>query len=48
VGVVASGCAYYFAKEAFGPEASYLKLGYTHPLPVKKIAEFCASPGSFT
>lgn len=42
-GVIASGCAYYFAREVFGDTASYLKLGFTQPLPSNKIREFCAS-----
>ena len=33
VGVVAGGVNYQYAREVFGPEASYLKLGLTHPLP---------------
>lgn len=41
VGVITSGAAYSFAKEVFGEDASYLKLGFTYPLPDKKIAEFC-------
>ena len=43
VGVIASGCAYYFAREVFGSTASYLKLGFTHPMPVRKLREFCSS-----
>ena len=43
VGVIASGMSYYYAKEVFGDKASYLKLGFTNPLPAKKIAEFCKS-----
>ncbi|MDR2893525.1 MAG: indolepyruvate ferredoxin oxidoreductase subunit alpha [Deltaproteobacteria bacterium] len=41
VGVIASGMAFFYAKEVFGDKASYLKLGFTNPLPAKKIAEFC-------
>lgn len=41
IGVVASGAAYTFAREVFGDSASYLKLGFTYPLPDKKISEFC-------
>lgn len=40
VGVIASGGSYRFAKEVFGKEASYLKLGFTNPLPLDKIKEF--------
>lgn len=43
IGVIASGCSFYFAKEVFGEKASYLKLGFTHPMPVDKIRDFCAS-----
>jgi indolepyruvate ferredoxin oxidoreductase alpha subunit len=41
-GVIASGLAYYYAKEVFGDSASYLKLGFTYPLPEKLIREFCS------
>jgi indolepyruvate ferredoxin oxidoreductase alpha subunit len=41
-GVIASGVCYYYAREVFGDSVSYLKLGFTWPLPVKKIAEFCS------
>jgi indolepyruvate ferredoxin oxidoreductase alpha subunit len=40
VGVVAGGVNYQYAREVFGPEASYLKLGLTHPLPRRLLAEF--------
>ncbi len=40
VGVISSGIAYEYAKEVFGTNASYLKLGFTYPLPMKKIKEF--------
>jgi indolepyruvate ferredoxin oxidoreductase alpha subunit len=39
VGIITSGAVYGYAREAF-PEASYLKLGLTYPLPAKLIAEF--------
>lgn len=42
VGVIASGMCYYYAKEAFGENASYLKLGFTNPLPANLIKEFCS------
>ena len=41
VGVITSGMCYCFAKEVFGDDVNYLKLGFTYPLPQKKIAEFC-------
>ncbi|OPL07890.1 MAG: indolepyruvate ferredoxin oxidoreductase subunit alpha [delta proteobacterium ML8_F1] len=40
IGVIASGISYEYAKEVFGDRASYLKLGFTHPLPFKKIEDF--------
>lgn len=40
VGIIASGICYQYAKEAM-PNASYLKLGMTYPLPKKKIIDFC-------
>ncbi len=42
IGVIASGVCYYYAKEAFGEEASYLKLGFTNPLPSNMIKDFCS------
>ncbi len=41
VGIIASGAAYGYAREAF-PNASFLKLGLTYPLPRGLIAEFRA------
>lgn len=42
VGVIASGICYYYAKEVFGENASYLKLGMTNPLPANMIRDFCS------
>ena len=42
IGVVTSGISYQYAKETFGENASYLKLGMTFPLPTKLIEDFCA------
>jgi indolepyruvate ferredoxin oxidoreductase alpha subunit len=42
VGVIASGICYYYAKEVFGENASYLKLGFTNPLPKNLIKDFCS------
>ena len=42
VGVIASGVCYYYAKEVFGENASYLKLGFTNPLPKNLIKDFCS------
>jgi indolepyruvate ferredoxin oxidoreductase alpha subunit len=41
IGIVTSGVAYQYAREVF-PEASFLKLGMTWPLPQKMIKEFAA------
>ncbi len=41
VGVIASGACYSYAKEVFGNSASYLKIGFSWPLPTEKIKEFC-------
>ncbi len=42
IGVITSGAAYEYAKEALGNNASYLKLGIVNPLPSKIFADFCA------
>lgn len=42
VGVITSGDSFYFAKEVFGDSVSYLKLGFTNPLPDEKIKEFAS------
>ncbi|MGI6143213.1 MAG: indolepyruvate ferredoxin oxidoreductase subunit alpha [bacterium] len=40
VGIITSGISYAYAKEVFGEKASYLKLGFTYPLPMNKIRDF--------
>lgn len=40
LGFIADGVAYTYAREAF-PEASFLKLGLSYPLPIQKVKEFC-------
>ena len=40
IGVITSGMCYHFAKEVFGDSATYLKLGFTNPLPTKLLDEF--------
>ncbi len=40
IGVITSGIAYMYAKEALGDKVSYLKLGMVYPLPEKLIKEF--------
>lgn len=42
IGIITSGVAYQHAKEAC-PDASFLKLGLIHPLPMEKIRTFAAS-----
>lgn len=42
IGVITSGVAYQYAKEALGTKASYLKLGIVNPLPEKIIKDFAA------
>jgi indolepyruvate ferredoxin oxidoreductase alpha subunit len=41
VGVIASGMCYCYAKEVFGDTVSYLKLGFTWPLPENLLRRFC-------
>jgi indolepyruvate ferredoxin oxidoreductase alpha subunit len=43
LGVIASGTAYQYAREALGDGASILKLGLVNPLPEKLILDFAAS-----
>lgn len=40
-GVISSGACYSYAREVFGDTVSYLKLGFTNPLPDQKIKNFC-------
>lgn len=40
IGVITSGIAYQYAKEALGDDVSYLKLGVVNPLPVNLIKNF--------
>ncbi len=40
IGIIAAGIAYQYAQEVFGDTASYLKLGFTFPLPIEKIRAF--------
>ena len=42
IGIVASGMCYTYAKEVFKDDASYMKLGFTNPLPIDKIKEFAS------
>ncbi len=40
IGIISSGMCYNYAREVFGDNASYMKLGFTNPLPINKIKEF--------
>jgi indolepyruvate ferredoxin oxidoreductase alpha subunit len=40
IGIIASGICVNYAREVFGDEATYLKLGFTHPLPDSVLDEF--------
>lgn len=40
IGIITSGISYQYAKEAFQDEASYLKIGFSFPLPMDKIRAF--------
>lgn len=40
IGIITSGAAYLHAKEVFGDNASYLKIGFSYPLPDKLFKEF--------
>jgi len=42
IGVIYSGIAFEYAREVFGNNASYLKLGFTYPLPMDKIKKFAS------
>lgn len=43
IGVISSGAAYMYSKEALGNKVNYLKIGMAYPLPEKKIKEFADS-----
>ena len=40
IGIITSGISYQYAKEVFGDNASYLKIGFSYPLPDKMIIKF--------
>jgi len=40
IGIITSGISYLHAKEVFGDKASYLKIGFSYPLPDRLIKEF--------
>lgn len=42
LGIVCNGISYQYAKEVFGDSASYLKIGFSYPMPDAKIREFAS------
>ena len=42
IGIICSGDCYLYAREVFGEGASYLKLGFTNPLPDQLIQDFAS------
>ncbi len=42
LGIITDSTCYQYAKEAFGEDASILKLGMCYPLPAKKIRDFAS------
>ena len=42
IGVITASIAYQYAKEAFPSDASFLKLGFTYPMPMKLIRDFAS------
>ncbi|MEL7564177.1 MAG: indolepyruvate ferredoxin oxidoreductase subunit alpha [Dehalobacterium sp.] len=45
IGIVTSGISYQHAQEVFGKNASYLKIGFSYPLPDKMIQKFAKMVG---
>ncbi|ATW27997.1 indolepyruvate ferredoxin oxidoreductase subunit alpha [Candidatus Formimonas warabiya] len=45
IGIVTSGISYQHAREVFGNNASYLKIGFSHPLPDEMIRKFAQVVG---
>ena len=43
IGIVTNGVSYQYAKEVFGDNASYCKLGFINPLPIDKIRDFASN-----
>lgn len=42
LGIICNGISYQYAKEVFGDEASYLKIGMSYPMPDEMIRDFAA------
>lgn len=43
LGIITAGVSYSYVKEVFGDSADILKIGFSFPLPIKKIERFIAS-----
>lgn len=41
IGIITNGISYLHAKEVFGDTVSYLKIGFSYPLPNELIVKFC-------
>ena len=46
IGIIANGIAYQYAKEVFGEEASYLRIGFSYPIPINLIKKFSSRVGT--
>ena len=42
IGIITSGISYEYCKEVLGDEASYLKIGFSYPLPDEMIKDFAS------
>jgi indolepyruvate ferredoxin oxidoreductase alpha subunit len=42
IGIITSGISYQYVKEVLGDNASYLKIGFSYPLPDERIREFAS------
>ena len=42
IGIISAGVAYQYAREVFGNDASYLKIGMSFPMPMNLVKEFAA------
>ncbi len=40
IGIISSGICFEYAKEVFGEDVSYFKVGFSYPLPIEKIKKF--------
>ncbi len=43
IGVITSGAAYQYARQALGDRVNYFKLGLVYPMPVQRIIDFAAN-----